>query len=81
MQPIVNNQLGGKIDSYGADTEVIIIVRSKSAPQLGESITIDEPTQQLIEYLGEMKRGAESRCVDMARVRKASEDPDSHSRR
>jgi hypothetical protein len=58
---------------YGADTEVIIIVRSKTAPDLEESITIEDPTPQLIQYLGEMKRGAQSRQVDMARVRKRTD--------
>jgi hypothetical protein len=58
---------------YGADTEVVIIVRSKTAPDLEESITIEDPTPQLIQYLGEMKRGAQSRQVDMARVRKRTD--------
>lgn len=66
--------LGDKSEALAdSDTEVIIIVRSKSVPQLGESITINNPTPQLIQYLGEMKRGAERRRVDIARVRNQTE--------
>jgi thiol-disulfide isomerase/thioredoxin len=81
MQPVGAKSLGFRsktseeratrleADSDNSDTEVIIIVRSKSAPQLGESITISNPTPQLIQYLGEMRAGSEDRKVDLARVR------------
>jgi hypothetical protein len=43
--------------SLGEDSnqEVIIIVRSKSDPRIRESITIDNPTNQLLDYLSQMK--------------------------
>jgi hypothetical protein len=52
------------------DKEVIIIVRSKSTPQLGESITIPNPSHELIQYLSEMRAGPESRSLDLARMRR-----------
>ena len=56
-------------DSF--DHEVIIIVRSKSNPKLGESITVSNPSPQLLSYLEQMKQAdpIESRDTEMARWR------------
>jgi len=38
-----------------ASQEVVIMVRSKQHPQLAERIVIDDPTPELLEYLGNMQ--------------------------
>ena len=42
-------------DTADASREVVIMVRSKQNPQLAERIVIDDPTPQLLEYLGNMQ--------------------------
>ncbi len=59
------------IEHDSLDHEVIIIVRSKSNPKLGESITVSNPSPQLLSYLEQMKQAdpIESRDTEMARWR------------
>ncbi len=53
------------------DSEVIIIVRSKSDPQRTEAITISHPSGQLLEYLGTMQNSeSQPRLLDVAELRK-----------
>ena len=42
-------------DNGDASREVVIMVRSKQNPQLAERIVIDDPTPELLEYLGNMQ--------------------------
>ena len=42
-------------DTTAASREVVIMVRSKQNPQLAERIVIDDPTPELLEYLGNMQ--------------------------
>ena len=42
-------------DEANAEPEVVIMVRSKQNPQLAERIVIDDPTPELLEYLGNMQ--------------------------
>ena len=39
----------------GNSSEVVIMVRSKQGPQATERIVIDDPTPELLEYLGKMQ--------------------------
>jgi len=53
------------------DQEVIIIVRSKSDSRVGQSITISDPTPQLLDYLEQIKQQKpEPQELEMARWRK-----------
>jgi thiol-disulfide isomerase/thioredoxin len=61
------------------DQEVIIIVRSKTKPGPGESITIENPTPQLLNYLSGINSVGQNRQIDMARRREAgSQEAESH---
>lgn len=59
--------------SYLDDKEVIILVRSKSNPSQSQTITIDDPTPKLLDYLGAMEQSVQdqrhSRNLDVARLR------------
>ena len=53
-----------------ADQEVIILIRSKSDPNRAQTITISQPTPQLLNYLGTMKSNVSgTRQLDIARLR------------
>ncbi len=61
---------GTGLGAGDADKEVIIIVRSKSGNGMGESITISNPTDELLNYLKEMPDNqSNSRHVGIARMR------------
>ena len=54
-----------------SDMEVIILVRSKSDPSIADTITVADPGDELLNYLGEMKDASKSpRKLDMAQLRK-----------
>ncbi len=55
-------------DGGSADTEIIILIRSRTDPSNTESITISDPTPQLLDYLKEMHPGRLT-PVDVARLR------------
>lgn len=56
--------------SLADDQEVIIIVRSKSDSRIGQSITINDPSAELLDYLDRMKgTKSEPQQLEMARWR------------
>ncbi len=63
----------GRPDS---DMEVIILVRSKTDPSVTETITVSDPSEKLLSYLGNMgSLGKTSRQLDIAQMRKRIEYP------
>lgn len=74
QQTMVNwdDQRTGKsaTSHHGDDHEVIIIVRNKSDSRVGQSITINDPSPELLQYLDRMKDSKpESHQLEMARWR------------
>ena len=74
LAPIPSRQPGqtlvtlGGGNRNGVDMEVIILVRSTSDPSRTETITIQDPTPQLLDYLGDMNT-ARLKQLDVARLR------------
>ncbi|MDG1875140.1 MAG: trypsin-like peptidase domain-containing protein [Mariniblastus sp.] len=55
--------------SNSTDQEVIIIIRSKSNPNRAETITVEDPTPKLLNYLSRMNEQPQSRRFDEANLR------------
>ncbi len=54
----------------GTDMEVIILVRSKSDPTVSDTITVQDPSPELLAYLNQMQASnQEARRLDVARLR------------
>jgi hypothetical protein len=50
--------------------EVIILVRSKSDPTVSDTITVQDPSPELLAYLNQMQASnQEARRLDVARLR------------
>lgn len=61
-------------DSTNSDMEVIILVRSKTDPSIADTITVADPSDQLLGFLSEMQRTAQApRQLDFAQLRKRGE--------
>ena len=59
-----------------SDMEVIILVRSKTDPSVAETITVTDPSEKLLNYLGDMGiSGKTPRQLDIAQLRKRIEYP------
>ena len=58
-------------DSAHSDMEVLILVRSKTDPSVSETITVTDPSDQLLGYLQGMQPASNSpRQLDIAQLRK-----------
>ncbi|MDA8562902.1 trypsin-like peptidase domain-containing protein [Mariniblastus sp.] len=59
-----------------SDMEVIILVRSKTDPSVAETITVSDPSDKLLGYLGDMgESGKTPRQLDIAQLRRRIEYP------
>lgn len=65
------NRPTGTSDSSDSDMEVIILVRSKTNPSIADTITVADPSDQLLDFLGEMGTASKTpRQLDIAQLRK-----------
>ena len=74
-QPHASGQSGSN-SRPDSDMEVIILVRSKTDPSVTETITVANPSEKLLNYLGDMgSLGKKPRQLDIAQMRKRIEYP------